>query len=214
MVDVEMTFPWVVATAATLAAIVTDVRHFRIPNLLTGPLLVAGLVYAWSLDGLSGLLFSSAGVLAGFLFLLPLYLVGGMGAGDVKLMGALGAWLKTASILDVLVVSCLLTAAISFVMLWRRKRRMQVGQPSRLSEQTSQRPAENPEPAVRERGVGQPSRLSEQAFQRPAENPEPAESEPVRERVEDIVTREDRRERLIPFSVMILAGLVVAWLRT
>jgi prepilin peptidase CpaA len=170
-----MTFPWMVATTATIVALFTDVRHFRIPNLLTGPLLLSGLVYAWGLHGLPGLFSSGAGVVAGFIFLLPLYLIGGMGAGDVKLMGALGAWLKVARILDVLVVSCLLTAAVSFLMLWRRRRR--------------------------EESSGK------------EQDPESAEPSPVRERVEHVVRQEDRRERLIPFTIMILAGLVVAWFR-
>jgi prepilin peptidase CpaA len=68
-----------------------DIRERLIPNALTLPVMVAGIIYWSYLSGLDGFMHSTGGLLLGFAFLLPVYLLGGMGAGDVKLMGAVGS---------------------------------------------------------------------------------------------------------------------------
>ncbi len=73
-----------------IAAII-DVWIQKIPNLLTFPTMVVALVYHCVTNGWDGLLFSAEGLALGSaLFIIP-YLMGGMGAGDAKLMGAVGA---------------------------------------------------------------------------------------------------------------------------
>jgi prepilin peptidase CpaA len=72
---------------------VYDLRTHRIPNYLTISAMVLGAMYHTSLTGLNGFLFSFAGLFAGFGFLFIFYLMGGMGAGDVKLLGAVGSFL-------------------------------------------------------------------------------------------------------------------------
>jgi prepilin peptidase CpaA len=66
---------------------------FRIPNLLTLPLLLAGLVAHALAGGLPGLGASLIGAGFGFAALIVFYAAGGMGAGDVKFLAAVGAWL-------------------------------------------------------------------------------------------------------------------------
>jgi prepilin peptidase CpaA len=85
--------PIIVAVAASLAMAATDLRKFRIYNKLTIPLLVLGLVYHGLVGGFPGLFSSFEGSLLGFAILLLPFLMGGMGAGDVQLMAAIGAWL-------------------------------------------------------------------------------------------------------------------------
>ena len=82
----------VVALAVVLVtAIGTDLRSSRIPNWLTFSAMgVALLAHAW-LGGLQGLIFSLAGLGAGLGLFLILYVSGSIGAGDVKLMAAVGA---------------------------------------------------------------------------------------------------------------------------
>ena len=69
----------------------TDIYQRRIPNLVTGPTICAALITYCVIGGLDGFLFSLGGLAFGFtVFLFP-YLMGGMGAGDVKLMSGVGA---------------------------------------------------------------------------------------------------------------------------
>lgn len=83
---------WVVAALLVWAAWI-DGRELRVPNWLTFPMVFAGLMYNFVADGFGGLGFALLGMVVGLLCLMPLYAVGGMGAGDVKLMAGLGAWL-------------------------------------------------------------------------------------------------------------------------
>ena len=92
--DETMTaFQWGVVIGASLLAAVGDLCERRIPNALTFPLLIVGLIWAVWFGGLAGL---AEAVGACALLALPyifLFLFFGGGAGDAKLMGAIGAWL-------------------------------------------------------------------------------------------------------------------------
>jgi prepilin peptidase CpaA len=80
-----------VASVCAMIAAGFDIKSRRIPNLLTGPALLIGLLLHLGLDGWSGLLTSfAAALLCGGIFLI-FYLAGGMGAGDVKLMAAVAS---------------------------------------------------------------------------------------------------------------------------
>lgn len=84
---------YTVALALVIICAATDWRTRRIPNTLTLPAIVLGLALHGLGDGVSGLAFSGKGLALGAgLFFVPYYL-GGMGAGDVKLMGGVGALL-------------------------------------------------------------------------------------------------------------------------
>lgn len=75
------------------AVTVTDIRSRRIPNLFSLGGMCAGLISWGFLDGWPGLLHSVLGILVGGALFFPFYLLRGMGAGDVKLMAAVGAFL-------------------------------------------------------------------------------------------------------------------------
>ena len=79
-----------------LLAVVSDVRRGRIPNVLTFGGAIAALAYGLIVGGVQGLGMSAAGWLAGAALFFPFFALGGMGAGDVKLLAALGAWLGPA----------------------------------------------------------------------------------------------------------------------
>ena len=70
-----------------------DLKTRRIPNYLTLVGALGGLGFQLGYHGLPGLLDGLAGLGLGFILLLGPYLLGGMGAGDVKASAALGAWL-------------------------------------------------------------------------------------------------------------------------
>lgn len=85
--------PIAVVIAATCCAAVTDIRSFKVYHAVTLPLLLSGIGVRTLLGGWAGLGDSLAGALFGFGSLLLFYILGGMGAGDVKLMAGVGAWL-------------------------------------------------------------------------------------------------------------------------
>jgi len=94
------TFGWMdsrvhllIPMALTLWIAWGDLRTRRIPNYLTLGTAVAGLAYNFLTQGLPGLADGILGMLLGFAFLILPYLWGGMGAGDVKALAALGTWL-------------------------------------------------------------------------------------------------------------------------
>ncbi len=83
-------FFFMTAVAVAVAAAVSDVSTRRIPNWLTYPALLAGLLLRFSFQGWSGLRSALLGMLvAGGIFML-FYMIRAMGAGDVKLMAAVG----------------------------------------------------------------------------------------------------------------------------
>ncbi len=86
------TYHWV-ALALAIVASVCDLRTRRIPNLLTFGAAAAALVFSLVTGGASGMLASAGGWLTGCALFLPFFVLGGLGAGDVKLAAALGAWL-------------------------------------------------------------------------------------------------------------------------
>ena len=76
-----------------LASTASDLLYHRIPNAFLVPALAVALLLGGFHDGLYGLLVSVAGLFAGMFVLMPLYVAGGTSAGDVKLLGVVGAYL-------------------------------------------------------------------------------------------------------------------------
>ena len=111
-----------VLLALLAAAAVSDYRTFRIPNLLTGGGLLFALVYntavtpEWHADWT----WAPAGMLLGFGAMLPMYAMRAMGAGDVKLMAMVGAFLGFNATLLALLF-CIFTAGLAALAFALRK---------------------------------------------------------------------------------------------
>jgi prepilin peptidase CpaA len=75
----------------------TDLLSRRVPNWLTIGGVFAAILFSSVTGGLTGFGASVAGGAVGFFAFMPLFLLGGMGAGDVKLLAAVGAWLGPAN---------------------------------------------------------------------------------------------------------------------
>jgi len=100
-----------------LVATVTDLRSRRIPNLLTYPAMLLALALHTQAQGLPGLFFALTGLALGLgLMLLP-FLLGVMGAGDVKLMAAAGAFLGATGVLKAFLFTSLAGGAYALVVL-------------------------------------------------------------------------------------------------
>lgn len=90
---------WLVTITLTVAAVI-DGLQLKVPNWLTFPLIFSGWIYSTVAFGWEGLGWSLFGTLVGLALLLPSYAIGGMGAGDVKLLAGVGAWIHATQHLD------------------------------------------------------------------------------------------------------------------
>ena len=80
------------AVALAVLACITDVRSRRIPNVLTFGAAIAAVALHGFAAGTSGFVFSATGWLVGTALFFPFFALGGLGGGDVKLLGAIGAF--------------------------------------------------------------------------------------------------------------------------
>src|SRR5271167_1494029 len=79
------------ALAVAIAAAVMDVQQHRIPNWLTYPAMLAGVLLRSYYFGWNGLLTGTAGCLLAGAIVFLFFIVRAMGAGDLKLLAALGS---------------------------------------------------------------------------------------------------------------------------
>lgn len=86
-------FAWWPTLIVVLIATATDLRWRRIPNWLVLPFLIAGFAVSAWFHGWHGLAQSAEGMALGLLAFGIIFWLGGMGAGDVKLCAAIGAWI-------------------------------------------------------------------------------------------------------------------------
>ncbi|HEY1296695.1 MAG TPA: prepilin peptidase [Chloroflexota bacterium] len=109
----------VIAVIAAVIALVTDVRSRRIPNWLTGSTLLFGLAANAYVSGVEGAVSSLAGAALGLAILLPFYMFGTMGAGDVKLLAAFGAVVGPHLLISIAVYAAIVGGIQSLIVLRR-----------------------------------------------------------------------------------------------
>lgn len=172
--------PVVVVLAAALPAAATDIWKFKVYNVLTFPLILFGLLYHAVAGGTIALAWSLLGVLVGIGVLIPLYMLGAMGAGDVKFMAGLGAWLGAPTTLLVFLLGCIATGIYALVLVFWNRQNDATG------------------------GVWVSLHLAWHRLAAVARNLVAEDS------VEVELQRDDRRRRLIPFTAMVAVGLVAA----
>ena len=150
----ELTYSGCALTCAIIAAI-TDVRERRIPNLLTGPAILFGLLLHLTLGGFAQLGWSLlAGLTAGGIFLL-FFIAGGMGAGDVKLIAAIGCISGISSVRELLVATVIIGAVFALGLALARGRMTQLFKNvfQLLGHHSSHGLVEHPELNVRNRSM-------------------------------------------------------------
>ncbi|WP_321815768.1 MULTISPECIES: prepilin peptidase [unclassified Paraburkholderia] len=108
-----------VFAAWAVAVAVCDCRARRVPNLLVGAGLCAALAAACMHAGPAhlGVLHALAAAAVGLAALMPFFVLGMMGAGDVKVFAVLGAWCGMPALVDLWVVASIVALVHSFVML-------------------------------------------------------------------------------------------------
>jgi prepilin peptidase CpaA len=108
-----------------LGSVYSDLRWRKIPNCLTLPAIVLGLVLNFLDNSWTGLFFSFLGFSVGLgLFFLP-FALGGMGAGDVKFLSAIGAFLGAKAVFNVFLYACLAGGIIALYYIITQKKIIQ-----------------------------------------------------------------------------------------
>ena len=184
----ESALPALVLLVASAIAAITDVWRFKVYNVLTIPLLLSGLGYqaiAGGLDGHGGaeaFLSGLAGAMFGFVVFVMPYLFGAVGAGDVKFLVAIGAWLGMPLIANVALIGCILAGFYSVgVMVYYGRFKATWTNVMILFYRFK----------ATWRLVRSSSRAAGMAS------------------VQEMAKKPDRRRRLIPFSAMMTLGLVI-----
>jgi len=112
----------IVFTSLLVLAAIGDVRTRRIPNKLIVVLAVLGLLYsATNPVSISGAARGIEGLATGLACWLPFYVLGWLGAGDVKLFAAAGAWLGPARAVEGSLIAALLGAVLALMWMLRSR---------------------------------------------------------------------------------------------
>lgn len=113
---------WFVSLFCIVAAYI-DGKQLKVPNAITFPMIIAGWLYstiAYAMAGdawYTGLGWSLAGTAVGLACLYPFYMIGGMGAGDVKMMAAIGAWVHCSTTFYAFCLTTIIGAVMSILMI-------------------------------------------------------------------------------------------------
>jgi prepilin peptidase CpaA len=107
----------ILLSVVLIIAAIIDMRTYRIPNLLTYPTMLIALIYHTVANGVNGLIFSLLGLIVGMgLFSIPFFM-GVMGAGDAKLVGAVGAVLGSRGVLNASIFTAVAGGAFALILL-------------------------------------------------------------------------------------------------
>jgi len=90
-----------------LIASLTDLSRGRIPNNVTFTGIIGAMIFHTAINGSSGLQFWLMGITLGFILLGPWYAMGGIGAGDVKLLMAVGGLVGPGNLMKIFIVASL-----------------------------------------------------------------------------------------------------------
>ena len=113
---------WILPAVLALIAGYTDWRSRRIPNWLTMPGFLLGILTNTLVGGWAGTKDSLLGAGLGLALLLPFVVIRALGAGDWKLVGTLGAFLGPRPLMLVLIVTILVNGVMAVAMIVWKKR--------------------------------------------------------------------------------------------
>ena len=105
---------WAVSVTLVVAAVI-DGMYLKVPNKITYPLIVAGWLYSTYTGGLPGLGWSVLATFFGLALLFGLHLIGGMGAGDVKLLAGIAAFVHIEHTWYIFVATTIVGAVMALI---------------------------------------------------------------------------------------------------
>lgn len=140
---------YAVLAAGLVTAVSIDLRSRRIPNSLTASMALAGIALAAAGQGHLTVTMSIAGLVLGLLLMLPGHTLGATGAGDVKLMAAVGALIGPGDVVMAFLLTCIAGGVLAVIVAIRRRRFAEtvsattrlVTNPGNASEQVQSAPA-------------------------------------------------------------------------
>ena len=115
---------WFVSLVLVVAAVI-DGWKLKVPNWITFPMIISGWLYSCASGGLAGLGWSLLATSFGLALLYGIYMVGGMGAGDVKLLAGIGAWVHAEHTWNIFASTAIVGGAMAIMMIaysgrWRK----------------------------------------------------------------------------------------------
>src|SRR3954464_3842766 len=114
---------WFVPITLVVAAVIDGLK-LKVPNWITFPMIISGWIYSATLSpyaGWEGLVYSLLGTVVGLALLMPAYAIGGMGAGDVKLLAGVGAWVWGTTTLYAFALTAVIGGVIAVLMVLSRR---------------------------------------------------------------------------------------------
>jgi prepilin peptidase CpaA len=114
-------FTEIILILALTVSLYTDLRKRKIYNIVSLPTIVIAISYYTMNLSWDGFLFSGKGLLVGLSVLLIPYLLGGMGAGDVKLMTAIGALMGPSFVFYSFIYTALIGGAIAILLIIKER---------------------------------------------------------------------------------------------
>jgi prepilin peptidase CpaA len=105
-----------------IISVITDLRGRKILNIVTFPAILGGLIYFTIFSGFDGFLFSGKGFLVGLGLLFIPFAMGGIGAGDVKLLAAIGAWKGAMFVFYTGIYAAIIGGVIAIVILIKQRK--------------------------------------------------------------------------------------------
>lgn len=112
----------IIVAAVLIICVYTDLRNRRIYNVVVIPAALTGIIVHLLFSGLEGCLFSLKGLAAGMGLLFIPFAMGGFGAGDVKLMGAIGALKGPVFVVKAFLATGLIGGILAVLVLIKRKK--------------------------------------------------------------------------------------------
>lgn len=108
---------WFVFFIILIPAIVYDIKSMRIPNRLNLVIVLIGACFNLLVNGLAGLMMSINGLGVGFISLFLLYLINGVGGGDVKFFAAAGSLLGATNIFNLVILTLLIAGLLAIILI-------------------------------------------------------------------------------------------------
>ncbi len=173
--------PLAVIGVCAICGSISDIRQFKVYNALTFPCFIAGILFHAVAQGWGGLGYSLGGSALGLAVLILPYILGGIGAGDVKFVMAIGTWLGPTLLLPSILIGSIATGIYSFILI------------------------------AQQGGFRETWLNIQLMFLRLAAIAKSLQFEDDFESVQKVCRKPDRGKRLIPFSALFSLGIVITF---